>query len=448
MNNLTMLHKQIRVAKFNKNLARSLAEHDLLLDDPKKRNQQRVSELSHLNTYRFKGQIITSEAERLEALEYIKSLYENDNNQFDSRTFSQQKHKLKKWIDANNTSPEEQKLFTKILAGIEKKPAATVNIDKALEQLSACGKVKRFNDKQKAIRSLLELHNQRKDLNVDQTSQLKTATISVLFKIPGHNKHDVTAEQQEQLINSYYKQNFADYEVLLSIVHNDEAIPHVHLTIDGKNSRTQQHDFVQRQYEYIKEKADLSAFPELYSQLDAQQLVEVGEHLQDDFYSFTNRFLQENGSKATFAKKVYESAEHKAIERAEIKKDTSKRIADREYNTANYYAEQKKKNIKRAMEAGLKAEAAESREIQANNRTQSAIEKLLDFAQAYAVNLLNSPLKRLRDAITGVYEIDKNIADKTVDLATELQQEEKKQQEIKDIYSDIKSKNKIKNRNH
>ena len=40
----TILHKQIRVPKFKPKLARALAAHDLLLDDPARRKQQRISD--------------------------------------------------------------------------------------------------------------------------------------------------------------------------------------------------------------------------------------------------------------------------------------------------------------------------------------------------------------------------------------------------------------------
>ena len=159
MKNNTMLHKQIRVAKFNKNLAKNLAAHDLLLDDVNKRKQHRISEKAHLNIYKFKGQKIETEEERQEALSYINSLFENDNEQFDSRTFSQQKHKLKKWIDGAKTHVEEAELYKKILVATDERQNVRINLDVALEQLDMIGlKISRYNDKKKALTSIINLH--------------------------------------------------------------------------------------------------------------------------------------------------------------------------------------------------------------------------------------------------------------------------------------------------
>lgn len=343
MKTSTVLHKQIRVAKFNKNLASALVKHDLLLDDPNQRKQHRVSEKSYQNGYTFRGQKIHSEEERQEALHYIETLFQNDNHHFDSRKFSKTKSKFKKWIDAENTTPEEKELYTKLLKITDKE----MSLEISLNALNQCGKVKRYNDKKKALESLTELHNQSLNLNLDSGagSQLHTRLISTLYKIPMHNEVELTGQEQEELINSYYSNNFQNYEVILSVIHNDEAVPHVHLTIDGKNSETGQCDFVQNQYDYIKSKVNLVNFPNKYSECNQEQVKVVGEQLQQDFYQFSNVFLNNKNKGFIFEKKQYESEELKQLDRQKIKLDSSKRIADREYNTANYFAEQKKQII-------------------------------------------------------------------------------------------------------
>lgn len=446
MKNNTMLHKQIRVAKFNKNLAKNLAAHDLLLDDVNKRKQHRISEKAHLNIYKFKCQKIETEEERQEALSYINSLFENDNEQFDSRTFSQQKHKLKKWIDGAKTHVEEAELYKKILVATDERQNVRINLDVALEQLDMIGlKISRYNDKKKALTSIINLHNQRSTLDVDHSSPLNAATVSVLFKIPGHNQHDVTPEEQEKLITQYYQDNFPDYEIILSVIHNDEAVPHTHLTLNAKNSRTNEYDFVQMQYEYIKEKADLSDFPQKYSKLTTAQLNRVGELLQDDFYHYTNHFLSKLGKSATFAKKQYDSDEHKAIERQKIKLDTSKRIADREYNTANYYAEKKKLNITEVQ----KLQDQKIKLIEDNfylqethekltNKVRNAIKDAIDFATLYALEAVKKPLTAFTEAIKRIHDVSEPLADKTVDEAKSLQASEERRNDIHDAYEKVK----------
>ena len=48
--------------------------------------------------------------------------------------------------------------------------------------------VTRFNDKKRALETFADLHNQKTSLNIDSSSQLNTRLISLLFKVPEHNK--------------------------------------------------------------------------------------------------------------------------------------------------------------------------------------------------------------------------------------------------------------------
>ena len=86
---------------------------------------------------------------RKEAQNYINSLFENDNKQFDAKTFSQQKFKLKKWLNAEKTTDAEKELYSQILEGLDNKKEKHINSDIALKRLSDAGKVSRFNDKKK-----------------------------------------------------------------------------------------------------------------------------------------------------------------------------------------------------------------------------------------------------------------------------------------------------------
>lgn len=441
----TILHKQIRVPKFKPKLARALAAHDLLLDDPARRKQQRISEKSHLNTYRFRGEIISTENERKEALEYVQSLYENDNKDFDSTTFRKTKYKLKKWIESEKTSEAEKKLYESLIQIVDEKNGKNIDIEKVESRLSKAGesqKISRYNDKLKALKTLCSLHNERNELNIDQTSQLNAATISVLLKIPEHNGEVLTGEEQEKLINHYYEENFPDHEVILSIVHHDESLAHVQLTIDGKNKRTGEYDFVQSQYDYIRKKKSLD-FPELNSKLTPGQLQIVGEEIQSDFYEFLNSCQQ----KAVFAKKEYLDEEHKRLERQKIKLDTSKRIADREYNTANYLAKQKQEieqNTKKII-LNNKFATGESKEIKKLNaslkkKTEELVKDALESAALYAVSVLEQPLKVLAERIKRLYEIHPKIASEVAELAENMQPDDDKKKVIKEVHSKTKIK--------
>ena len=437
MRTSTILHKQIRVAKFNKKLATKLVKHDMLLDPPEQRSKTRIPELEGENVYKFKDRIITSEGDREQALHYIESLFENDNADFDSTTYRKTKHKLKKWINSDKCNEDEKTLFTALLSATEERKAVTIKPDVAIKKLQNCGKVSRFNDKKRAIEKLIELHNQRKELDIDQTSQLNTALVSVILKIPNHNKHDLSAEEQEKIITGYYKKNFSDYEIVLSILHKDETDHHVHLTIDAKNRTNQQYDFVQNQYEYIKQKAGLTDYPALYSKLDEQQLVKVGEELQTDFYNYINQQQQ----KVLFKKKEYESEEEKLAERNIIKQDTSKPIADREYNTANYL--QMLNNKERKKIVGL---IQKGQELQTNNaflekkkrvlqgKIKALIKDAIEAATLYAVDTMKESLDVLRDRFKKIHQIDAETALDTKNKAVDIQPSEDKKNDVEKAY--------------
>lgn len=430
MRTSTVLHKQIRVAKFNKKLASKLVKHDMLLDPKEERSKRRIPEKEEDNVYKFRDKIITSEEERKQALQYIESLFENDNANFDSTTYRKTKHKLKKWIDSEKCNEDEKALLTKLLSATEERKATTIKPEIAIQKLENCGKISRFNDKKRAIEKLIELHNQRKDLNIDQTSQLNTALVSVILKIPNHNEHEITAEEQEKIITDYYKKNFSDYEIVLSILHKDETDHHVHLTINAKNKSNQQYDFVQNQYEYIKQKSNLSDYPELYSKLDNEQLRIVGEELQTDFYQYINQ-KQKN---VLFKKKEYESQEQKLSERNIIKQDTSKPVAEREYNTANYLRKFNEKRRKELIEIKTEKFVLNKEVKTLREDIKELVKDAIDAATLYAVDALKESIDILKDRFKKIHSINTEIALETKNKAVDIQTSEDKKNNIEQAY--------------
>ena len=323
-------------------------KHDLLLDDIDKRKVARILDKSHLNTYTYRGKIISSIDERNAALDEIKKLAFGTINElapsFDSKLYSRQKFKLKKFAGDEKLPEVERDFFSKLSSLVEQKEAV-IDAPVLIDELMAMGKIKRFNDKKKLIESISDLHNQRRELNVDSSSKFVTGIESVIFKIPGKNKPVLTGIELETVINRYYQETFPDYPVLLSVVHRDEINEHAHLTVHAQNQKTLEYDFVQHQYELVRD--DIIGFdmPERYSDIKGKgadaKLRAVGEALQARVYEFTNKQPEVLAKKVTFKPKEYVDAEHKRREREIIKQDTSKRIADREYNTANYLAKLK-----------------------------------------------------------------------------------------------------------
>jgi hypothetical protein len=380
MEKSTLLYKQIRVAKFNVNQALALVKHDILLQSDEQLKQNRITSKSHLNIYKFKNKIISSKSDREKALLYVGSLFLNDNANFDKLKYSQIKSKFKKWIKAKKTTKAEIELFNKLLKIADEFSDRKINSETLINKLSAISEqVTRFNDKKRALETFADLHNKKTSLNIDSSSQLNTRLISLLFKIPEHNKIKLDAETQENILLNYYQENFSNYEIILSSIHKDEATrDHVHVVIDGLNKQTKQCDFVQNQYAYIKLKYELTEYPELYSDCESHEVKVIGELLQEDFYNYVNDKLLNNN--IMFIKKEYESIQHKNIERETIKNDTGKRIADREYNTANYLAKQKNENYLENI--NLKNENKKLKEENLN--LLSSIENLVKSTIAFA----------------------------------------------------------------
>ena len=445
MEKSTLLYKQIRVAKFNVNQALALVKHDILLQSDEQLKQNRITSKSHLNIYKFKNKIISAKADREKALLYVESLFMNDNANFDKLKYSQIKSKFKKWIKAKKTTKEEVKLFKKLLKIADEFSDRKIKPETLINKLSGISEqVTRFNDKKRALEKFADLHNQKTSLNIDSSSQLNTRLISLLFKIPEHNKVKLDAEIQENILLSYYQENFSNYEIILSSIHKDEATrDHVHVIVDGLNKQTKQCDFVQNQYAYIKLKYALTEYPELYSDCEVTEVKIIGELLQEDFYNYVNNKLINNN--IMFIKKEYESIQHKDIERETIKNDTGKRIADREYNTANYLAKQKDNNYFENI--NLKKENKKLKEENLNllSTIENLVKSTIDFAAEYAATALQRALFNFTDGYKKLLKINEFIADKARDEAIRIQQDNDQKELIKQetlrIKKDFKPKN-------
>lgn len=430
MEKSTLLYKQIRVAKFNVNQALALVKHDILLQNDEQLKQNRIISKSHRNIYKFKDKIISSKSDREKALSYVESLFMNDNANFEKLKFSKVKSKFKRWIKADKTTATEKELFKKILIIADKFQNRKIRSESLVSKLSDISEqVTRFNDKQRALETFADLHNQKISLNIDSSSQLNIRIISILFKIPEHNKIKVDAEIQEQILLNYYKQNFSHYEVILSSIHKDEATrDHVHAVIDGMNKQTKKCDFVQAQYEYIKKKCKLSTFPDSYSKCRNRHIKEIGELLQEDFYDYANQSL--TNSNIMFVKKEYESSLHKELEREVIKNDTGKRIADREYNTANYLAKQKNKNSLENINLKKENKKLKDENLNLLSTIENLVRSTIDFAAEYAATALQRALFNFGDGYKKLSKVNGFIADIVRDESISIQQTNEQKNEL------------------
>ena len=329
-------------------------------------------------------------------------------------------------------------MFKKLLKIADEFSDRKVNSKSLINKLSSISEqVIRFNDKKRALETFADLHNQKIGLNIDSSSQLNTRIISLLFKIPEHNAIELDAEIQEEILLSYYKEFFSNYEVILSSIHKDEATrDHVHVIIDGMNKQTKECDFVQKQYEYIKNKCGLLGFPDNYSKCRTRHVQEIGKLLQEDFYIYVNEKLVNNN--IMFAKKEYESILHKDLEREVIKNDTGKRIADREYNTANYLAKQKDKN--NLENISLKKENKKLKEENLNllSTIENLVKSTIDYAAEYAATAYQRALINFGNGYKKLLKINEFIADNARDEAINMQQTDEQKKEIKQMAKSAK----------
>jgi len=422
----TLLYKQLRIAKFNKNLALKTAKHSLLLDDKKNIQQNRITAKSDQNRYRFRGKLISSTADRESALSYIELLFNNDNKEFDSARFSKTKYKLKKWIESNKTLNIEKSLFKKLVRATEEHQSKTINLPRALMLLDCIThKVKRFNNKQKALTDLINLHNERVVKDIDQSSQLNIRLIEVLFKIPEHNQKPISATKQEEVLRRYYLEKFPEFDLFLTVIHNDEIVPHVHGFVDGLNKKSLKCDFVEQQYQYIKLKLNLTNFPEKYSTCTTKQIKQIGESLQQDFYDFTNQLLVEQGYYVEFSKK--DLTDEELALRSVIKTNNAKPIAEREFNTANYLARENKKYYQQKDKLLSEISSLEKKFKQIEEHIKLALDNAIEFAKS----ALSLDLVRYKKNYDELSSIDAFIADKVEKEATDLQPTDQQKWQIK-----------------
>ncbi len=138
---------------------------------------------------------------------------------------SKSKSKLKRWVE-NASNPLERDFFSELLAkvGIDK-----INAKAELKTLSSFGKIKRFNDKKKAITKLEEC-NKLLEVNDNGSMSLKVISSEKIFKIPDQYNINVSAQDWHKLISQFHNKFYNDYDAYYTAIHLDEKAenPHAH----------------------------------------------------------------------------------------------------------------------------------------------------------------------------------------------------------------------------
>jgi hypothetical protein len=119
--------------------------------------------------------------------------------------------------------------------------------------------------------------------------------------------------------------------------------------------------------------------------------------------------------------KNYIDAEHKAKEREIIKADTSRRIVDREYNTANYLAQHKQK--------------LESELVQVEREMFMAreFEEELDKQNSMAVDVLDVKLRELESTETKKQQLEESV----ISNAEKIERQERRLSTLKNAFIEL-----------
>lgn len=216
-------------------------EYDEFESDPK---------LRHLNKVEIDGKII-------------------DFNDFDCDEFIKDyENKLLKTIDATSINPEDEKQKN-YLRSLRKKindfsvsnsfeiaefinnsiENKSVNTEEYSSLLNREG-IKRINQKVDLLSRYIAVSSQVSEPKIgDNINRVK----EIILVIPSTNNLpniDKYGDFTRETLNGFYKDNFKDFDIVISMSHLDETTPHAHLFLDLQNNKTGQYDFSVKELEF------------------------------------------------------------------------------------------------------------------------------------------------------------------------------------------------------
>lgn len=239
------------------------------------------------------------------------------------------KLKLKKWSENEGAGEDETKFFKNLYEEIGNKKFNSVDL---IEELGKFGKVKRFNDKRKALSGLDTLNVLVGTQSIN--TSLSLITKEILYKIPEQWEKKVDGNDFLKAVRAINKKFYPEFNPIYETVHNDEQSPHVHLRLSGFNNETKKFDMQDTLYQRIKkinnlDKNRTSDLPEKkYSQLNQDELKIFGEIYQDQIFKTFNKCLSQLKYDFEVIKRTPEEKKN------DFKKflDSTKPIAEREFN--------------------------------------------------------------------------------------------------------------------
>ncbi len=324
-------------------------KHNFRLDKLKPEDRNYNSKLSHNNIIYRQGKAIEHTA-LPELISLIEQDQQNKLKQIKgglsdryvgalNLARSKSKAKLRKWAE-NASNPLERDFFRNLLSlvGAEK-----IHAKSALKTLSGLGKIKRYNDKKRAIEKLEEC-NQLLSVSDNGAMSLKVISSEKIFKIPDKHKVTISAQDWHRIINQLHQQFYSNYDAYYTAIHLDEKQenPHAHHRLSGYNNSTGQFDLPDHELNLVRK---LYKKPDLFngkkwSQLAPDEVERFGQLYQNIIFKYCNTQLQKLGYEIEAIKRSPEEVEQDAHEYS------SKKIRHRAYNGVKQLDDNKLQLIK------------------------------------------------------------------------------------------------------
>jgi len=283
MQTSTLLHKQLRFKRLERHKLFKSLNHSF---GDRQKNINTISEKASRNKFYLFGE----EASPDTVMDYFNHQHFKPSAPGDAKRRSVLKSKIKKWLDNEKTTEAEKIIFQQVLKKLENNRAYK-NSAKAFENIDA--KISRRNDKLKCLSELELLHADIVSRPI-QAVGLDVELVELLFKIPDAQQVNLSADSQQEIITSYYKNNLPDYPIIATAQHFDEGREHIHMFIDGK-SKYEGFNFPDEMRLVMQHVYGDEFLNKQYRLMSDAERKRLGELNQKHFYEHANNYLIEHG---------------------------------------------------------------------------------------------------------------------------------------------------------
>lgn len=347
---IRLLCRTANVYKFQKNIA-GFDIHNFRLDSLPENKKNYLKDLSENNVCYHDSKIIDSEyfKKLITNIEkyHDKTLKLTKNGLTDDQASelnilrTKTKSKIKKWIE--NSFDEEKEFFQNLF---DKIGNTEIDSTEEIKALTNIGKIKRFNDKSKAIQSLNKC-NKLLNIKNNHSMSMKVVSTEKIFKIPDQHNVKISAEHWNKIINDFHDKYYSDYQKFYTVIHFDEnpENPHAHHRFSGFNRRTRSFDLPDHELGLIRK---FSNEPNLFnnkkwSKLNSDEIKKAGQIYQDFMFNYCNKQLINLGYNVLAVKRTEEEVLNDNHEYS------NENIRDRVFNGVNKLKDEKKEINKELM---------------------------------------------------------------------------------------------------